>query len=309
LNARVFRAGNCCTAAIFAFDLTRTRLCDFAQPDEGGYCEGMTHSVFKSIALIAFLPLSAGATFAQDAPDGVLTAEILSGWAEADGARMVALKIGLADGWKTYWRAPGDAGIPPHFDFSASENVASVEVQWPRPEVFESAGVRTIGYHHEVILPLKVVPQVAGDKMYLVAGIDMGICEEICVPVQVNLSAELDGQGAPDAKISAAMQAVPQLRNGSALCLAEPIADGMRVTARIDAAQNTPQETEEVALFELIDKPVWISESQSHREGDVLVSSAEFVPDAGKPFEINLDAVRLTVLRGDEAFEVMGCAG
>lgn len=242
---------------------------------------------------------------AQNAPDGVLNAKILSGWAQADGTRMVAVKISLAEGWKTYWRTPGDAGIPPQFDFSASDNVASVEIQWPRPEVFESAGVRTIGYHHEMILPLKVTPQVAGNEIYLVTDIDMGICEEICVPVQVNLSAELNGAGAADPEISAAIKAAPLLRKGIAQCVAEPIADGMRVTARITF--DGDETGEEIALFELTDRPVWISESQSHREGGALVSTAELVPDAGKPFDLNLDAVRLTVLSGDAAFEVMGC--
>jgi DsbC/DsbD-like thiol-disulfide interchange protein len=273
-----------------------------------GYGGEMTYSVFKSCALIALLPFYSGAVSAQEAPDGVLTAELLSGWETADGGRMAAVKIALADGWKTYWRAPGDAGIPPHFDFSASENVASVEVQWPRPEVFESAGVRTVGYHHEMILPLRITPLIAGEDMRLAAGIDMGICEAICVPVQVDLEADMDGIGAADPLISAAMKASPLPRPGIARCVAEPIDDGMRVTARITfapPASTLPQT--EIALFELTDMPVWISESQSHREGNDLVATAEFVPDAGAPFEVNLAAVRLTVLSGGEAFEVTGC--
>lgn len=268
----------------------------------------MTHPAFKTGAVAALFALNTAAALAQQAPDGVLAAEILPGWAEADGTRMVAVKIALANGWKTYWRTPGDAGIPPQFDFSASDNVASVEVHWPRPEVFESAGVRAIGYHHEMILPLKITPKEAGDEVYFVTAIDMGICKEICVPVEVNVSAELDGNGAADPVISAALRATPTPRNGIAHCVAEPIADGMRVTARI-TFDATATEAGEIALFELTNKPVWISESVSHREGGDLISTAEFVPDAGKPFEIDLKSVRLTVLSGGEAFEVMGCDG
>ena len=53
--------------------------------------------------------------FAQQGGD-ILDARILTGWQRTDGKHVSALHIELNDGWKTYWRAPGDAGIPPHFD-------------------------------------------------------------------------------------------------------------------------------------------------------------------------------------------------
>ncbi len=58
----------------------------------------------------------------------------------AGGADRTSLRAGielrLATGWKTYWRYPGDSGVPPRFDFSKSTNVKSVTVRWPAPHRF-----------------------------------------------------------------------------------------------------------------------------------------------------------------------------
>src|SRR5271163_5124622 len=67
------------------------------------------------------------------------------------------VEIRLDPGWKTYWRDPGDSGVPPSFDFSGSENVKSVSVEWPAPERFaDGAGGNSIGYLDHVILPLRI---------------------------------------------------------------------------------------------------------------------------------------------------------
>ena len=331
------------------------RVCDFAHRISGRYWGGMTHAplsltltpasalrVAFAGALLSTAGLS-GAAQAQSAPDGVMQAEILPGWANTDGTRTVALRITLADGWKTYWRAPGDAGIPPHFTFDGSQNLASVEMLWPRPEIFQSAGQRTVGYHHELVLPIVVTPTDIGEPIRLETLIEMGICEEICVPVEVELLAEI-AASAPqrqgkDPAILAALNAAPVTRNGIAQCTAEPIRDGMRVTARIDLPAPPDESAEdlassalmalmatspqaktkptppappelEIALFELLDMPVWISESETYRRDDeTLISIAEIVPDAAEPFPINFEALRLTVLSGENAYEITGCAG
>jgi DsbC/DsbD-like thiol-disulfide interchange protein len=76
-----------------------------------------------------------------------------------NGGHMAAVELQLAPGWKTYWRSPGDAGIPPSFDWSGSENVKSVRLHWPAPEVFEANGMQTIGYHERLVLPVEITPR------------------------------------------------------------------------------------------------------------------------------------------------------
>src|ERR1039458_7923592 len=67
------------------------------------------------------------------------------------------IEIRLDPGWKTYWRYPGDSGVPPTFDFAGSENVKSVTVLWLAPERFaDGAGGHSIGYHGDVVFPLRI---------------------------------------------------------------------------------------------------------------------------------------------------------
>ena len=83
--------------------------------------------------------------------DKLAQVEVLPGWRAANGDHIAGLRITLAPGWKTYWRAPGDAGIPPIFSFTGSQNIQAVAPHWPVPEVFDSNGVQTIGYHDGVV--------------------------------------------------------------------------------------------------------------------------------------------------------------
>ena len=71
---------------------------------------------------------------------------------------MAGVRIALDKGWKTYWRSPGDAGIPPSLNFADSQNVARVTVHWPTPEIFDQNGLRSVGYDDELILPLEITP-------------------------------------------------------------------------------------------------------------------------------------------------------
>lgn len=240
-------------------------------------------------------------------PRGMAQAEVLEGWRTAEGARIAAIRILLDEGWKTYWRSPGEAGIPPQFDFAASENLGAVEVIWPRPEVFEQNGMRTLGYHEEMVLPLQVTPADPGRPVTLAVDLDFGICQEVCVPVSVAVSAALDGPDERAPEIHAALNDLPRRADLQAQCRAEPISDGMRVTARI-ALPETGAGADPVAVFELDMPGIWVSEAQTHREGDMLLSTAEFVPGNGQPFALDPEKLRITLFQGHDAMELTGCA-
>ena len=86
----------------------------------------------------------------------------------------------LEPGWKTYWRTPGDSGVPPRFDFSKSDNVDAVTVLWPAPSIFaDGAGGHSLGYKNQVVLPLRIVASNADKPITLRATIDYAVCE-IC---------------------------------------------------------------------------------------------------------------------------------
>jgi DsbC/DsbD-like thiol-disulfide interchange protein len=121
------------------------------------------------------------------------------------------VEIRLKPGWHTYWRYPGDAGVPPRFDFAGSQNVKSVEVLWPAPRRLPEAGLDTIGYDRDVILPLRVTPQEEARPVTLRVTLDYAICEKLCVPAQTKAQLALTGgQTAQDARLAAAEARVPR---------------------------------------------------------------------------------------------------
>src|SRR5438445_6849587 len=102
------------------------------------------------------------------------------------GSRSGAVLLGgiafqLESGWKTYWRTPGDSGVPPRFDFSKSENIEAVTVLWPAPTKFDDgSGGYLLGYHNQVVLPLRIVAKNADKQMTLRANIKDVVFEKLC---------------------------------------------------------------------------------------------------------------------------------
>ena len=133
------------------------------------------------------------------------------------GSRSGAVLLGgiafqIQQGWKTYWRSPGDSGVPPRFDFSKSDNVEAVTIMWPAPLKFEDgAGGHSIGYHDQIVLPLRIVPKTADKPVTLRAEINYAVCEKLCIPVEA--SAELGFNSVAsteDGALFAALDTVPK---------------------------------------------------------------------------------------------------
>ena len=129
------------------------------------------------------------------------------------GTPLAAVEITLAEGWKTYWRFPGDAGgVPPGFDWAKSENVVSVKVLYPAPKRMTDESGITLGYKGGVVFPVEVVAKDAAKPVNLKLSLDYGICKEICIPVQAELALEVPAglTGAAPASVVAALDHVPR---------------------------------------------------------------------------------------------------
>src|SRR5262249_28831314 len=118
--------------------------------------------------------------------DDVRTAtRIVAGSGKNGDAQLRAgVEIKMQPGWKTYWRYPGDSGVPPHFDFSGSENLKTAEVLYPAPHLFTDETGQSLGYKDTVIFPVIVSPQQAGKPVRLRVKVDYAICEKLCVPAE-----------------------------------------------------------------------------------------------------------------------------
>ncbi len=107
------------------------------------------------------------------------------------GGLRAGIEIRLEKGWHTYWRYPGDAGVPPKFDWSGSENLASAEIRWPAPEtIVDGGGMKSIGYHERAVFPVVVKPADVGLPVKLKLKMDFAVCEKLCVPADAAM--ELD---------------------------------------------------------------------------------------------------------------------
>ena len=116
---------------------------------------------------------------------------LLQGEFEGD-SWSAGVQIDLAEGWKTYWSMPGEAGIAPHFDWARSLNVADIELRWPAPARYHDASGETIGYADRVVFPVTVRPLDPDQPVELVLDLSYAVCRDLCVPARVKLSQTFD---------------------------------------------------------------------------------------------------------------------
>jgi DsbC/DsbD-like thiol-disulfide interchange protein len=162
---------------------------------------------------------SAGAVHAQTATPWAegynsKTRMIAGTVASAGGpTRLIAgVEITMADGWKTYWRNPGDAGgVPPYFDWAGSENLANAKVLFPSPARLKDASGDSVGYKKTVLFPIEVTAKDAGKPVMLNLALEYGVCREICVPAEAKLSLVLPTASTPPPPaLAAAFDTVPR---------------------------------------------------------------------------------------------------
>jgi suppressor for copper-sensitivity B len=108
----------------------------------------------------------------------------------------LGLEFRLAPGWKIYWRAPGDAGLPPRLDWAGSRNLAAAEIAWPAPRRFSAYGLETIGYEDAVVLPITARLEQQGAPLSLRAAVEYLTCKDICIPYEGVLTLDLPAGGA-----------------------------------------------------------------------------------------------------------------
>ena len=259
----------------------------------------------KALALLwTLFALSAGPTLANPYADKAQS-RVLHGWVAPDGTRTAALEITLAEGWHTYWRAPGDAGIPPSFDWQGSRNLASAAPVWPRPTVYTQNGMRSIIYTERLVLPLVLTPNTVGKPIRLKGRVDIGVCKDICVPLQVRIDETLrpDSTAATQA-IKTALATVPRTGAQNVHCATKLGSRGvlLTVTARLPALGAT-----EHAAVETGDPLVWATDPEISRKGQTLTLKTELVHALSGAFALNRSALRLTLIGQDNAVDIQGC--
>lgn len=238
----------------------------------------------------------------------MVSLQILPGWRSSDGTHIAALKIELAPGWKTYWRAPGDAGIPPMIDWSASDNLQAMRPAWPTPIVFSQNGLKSVGYKGDLILPVVLTPQDPSQPIALRGDIQIGICKDICVPAALSFDMPLPIARQQDRAITRALSDQPlsaqQAGVGRVNCTVSLTPDGLALTARLTLP---PTGMHEFAVVETSDAEIWVAESKTERQGNDLTIRTELVHMDGGPFALDRSGLRVTVLGTNRAVDIQGC--
>jgi len=180
------------------------------------------HSVRSNLLalLVATIPVSVAAASGETALSSTWVsgphtrARIVAMPWDGRSALRLGVQLELEPGWKTYWRNPGDAGIPPRFSWKGSSNINAPRMLWPAPERMADEFGVSIGYKHGALLPVRIEPLRGSQAVKLTLEVNYGVCDEVCIPVTTHLNLELQpdkaAHGPFDALISSWQDRVPK---------------------------------------------------------------------------------------------------
>ena len=222
---------------------------------------------------------------------------------QADGTIPAILDIRLKPGWKTYWVEPGASGIPPQVTIDSKDGISLSGLRFPAPKAFNDGIAGYTGYDHSVAFPLSLKREKSGD-LSLNASVFLGICKDICIPVQADLHLSLPEALAENpldkARIDDAVAALPM-----------PPSDTFKVTAaafdmaekRLHLSLETPATGGPVELF--LSGPAGYSFGQPEnviaRDGKVTAEVTVRIPAKGGTLKSG--SVTLVARSGDQSIE------
>ena len=254
----------------------------------------------------ALFPLDASAEDASPwQRDGHSAVRLIAG-SRSGAVLLGGIAFQLQPGWKTYWRTPGDSGVPPRFDFSKSDNIEAVTVLWPAPQKFDDgAGGISLGYHDQVVLPLRIVAKNVDKPVTLRANINYAVCEKICIPVEASAELAINSVASTeDSVLFAALDTVPKPAN---------VGDPNPLTIRDVKRAGKSEVLVDVVTPD--SRPVHlIVEGPTPDWGLPVPKPLEHGPPGVKRFSVQLDgvppgvnpegaALKLTLVGGDRSYE------
>ncbi|MDA1132434.1 MAG: protein-disulfide reductase DsbD family protein [Proteobacteria bacterium] len=161
-----------------------------------------------ALLLAALLPAAVAWAAAGDWVDGPHSrARLVAAAPSVDGRTVISAGVHLAlePGWETYWRSPGDAGVPPTFDWRGSVNVMGATVSWPTPQKFTTFGMTTWGYLDEVVFPVELAVADPAQPVRIDLALTYAVCMNICIPVSATLTLDLPAAGGGSGEAAAAL--------------------------------------------------------------------------------------------------------
>lgn len=231
----------------------------------------------------------------------------------SDPTLHAGLEVQLDPGWDTYWRSPGDAGAAPQADWSGSRNVRSVAWRWPAPTRFTQFGLETFGYLREVVFPLTVRLERAGEPAAIRGKLDLLVCSKICVPRTLALALDLPAGPAgadPMASnlIAQAEARVPDDGTRSGLEVDRvAVAPGKPAALKVQLSSREPLTAPDV----IVESPAWTYGAPSVALAPDRRTAVASLPVTSGPDPVGMPGaeVTLTVIDGPRAAESRRAVG
>jgi DsbC/DsbD-like thiol-disulfide interchange protein len=175
---------------------------------------------------LATTPACADATAWQDLGQGARVRLITSDRLGPNGTTLAAIELDMPLEMKTYWRVPGETGIPAELDFSGSTGIVGHRFLWPYPQIEKAEGYTDFVYFGPLVLPVELTLE--GNSAQIEAELLLGICSDVCIPASATFSLALDFT-APDSgqelRITQALAETPLGWSASTEPVGEPLFD------------------------------------------------------------------------------------
>jgi DsbC/DsbD-like thiol-disulfide interchange protein len=255
--------------------------------------------VLLFLLVVAASPALSAETPWQDVTAGVRLRIISSDTKASDGTTLIGLELDMPQGYRTYWRDPGESGIPTQVDIAGSQGLSDAAIEWPYPATEITGGFLDYVYSGPTVLPVKV--KASGNAARLEAAVVMGVCSDVCVPVQAKFSLPLSfgaGDPAQSIRLAQAEAAAPidwnEVSPPFGVVSYDPKAPGLRlalVSKRIDPGSVIALTSDPTVIF---------GAPQKSRDGQSLL-----LPLRGQArgTEWTRNPVELTFMTPDGAFE------
>ncbi|WDZ77461.1 protein-disulfide reductase DsbD family protein [Ensifer adhaerens] len=249
-----------------------------------------------SLIAAFFLPVAAQAATSEwvTSPGGMI--RLVAAQPRQDGTIPATLEVRLNAGWKTYWREPGASGIPPQVTIDPASDVKLEKIGFPVPKTFDDGVVRYVGYDKSVAFPLTLKRVQGAGDVNIRASVFLGICEDICIPVQGELTLTLK-QGDFDnpldsARIDDAVAALPEAPSKDFAVTASRYDDANAV---LHLSVHLPDGADHPELFLAGPSGVSFGKPEITTEGETGLGAAVPVRLSGKDRELKGKPIVVTI--------------
>ncbi len=141
----------------------------------------------KRLLALLLVLFAAGPAFGQTVVQAEnVRAELLADVAAVKAGEpfWVGLRQTIRPKWHTYWKNPGESGLPTEIKWTLPAGVTADPIVWPTPNLFNIGGVINYGYQDETVLLVRITPpaDLSGSSLKLAAEANWLVCEDVCIP-------------------------------------------------------------------------------------------------------------------------------